>query len=640
LTERLVQTVKRSLQKLVRDRSDVSEWDLLLPSLQLAYNSSTQAATGYAPYLLMHGQPPVLPPATRDKFDGALVLEAAADTELVSSLLLQRQQLMEHRMILARSHLEIAQHRMTLRYARLRDGTYSPSITNFQAGDYVYLRAGTGHSPSLQINVRPVILRVKEVRDTGVLLLEGRDGRTCTRHATTCSPCHLPNIDPEQDLSDAPIGDIACQLCGSTQDEAVMIICDWCATGWHTFCLEPPLEDVPAGDWLCPACSSKGVTQQQLAAKRAATEQLLQQQQQAAGTERRMFPSALQRRQDAQRQLLSGRRIYKTNPALSRGSGVPVQGVVQYLGPDTPTTFLVRYDDGTEEALTNRQMGHRQKWLLPSAAALVSSAAAAVPAAAEGGSQPAHAAASVASSSNCALHPDASRQYRDFGVMHEAQQALAQLMPGQHPYSAVRAVVTAYRELLQSAVCLPSALSRAEATQSALVADVAGLLGYADFGICRVAADPLPGSSGLAEAAAQQGFAVKAAVPTSNMYAGAASHNDSCISGSLEQQLRNLHADIICSAPPTGLLDLAIPLFALHAAMAAVIWVPVSWLGTPTPPRSNYLSNLAAAGRLATITGALSVGSRRGAWVIVCASEAIKHKLFGRLPTGQHAQLC
>jgi hypothetical protein len=652
LTERLVQTVKRSLQKMARERSDVSQWDTLLPSLQLAYNSSTQAATGFAPYLLMHGQPPMLPPATRDKFDGALVLDAAADVDLVSDLLVQRQQLMEDRLILARSNLEVAQHRMTLRYARLRDGTYAPGITNFCSGDYVYLRTGTGHSPSLQINVRPVVLRVKEVRDSGVLLLEGRDGRTCTRHATTCSPCHLPNIDPEQDLSEAPIGDIACQLCGSTQDEAVMIICDWCATGWHTFCLEPPLADVPAGDWLCPTCSGQGISQQQLNAKRAVTEQLLQQQQQAAGTERRMFPSALQRRQDAQRQLLSGRRIFKTNPALFKGPGAPVQGVVRYLGPGVPASFVIEYDDGTEERLSNRQMGHRHKWLLPTAAAAVTSAAAIVNAAAEGGKSPTPTASS--SSAGCSSQvpdqhaADASssipgEQQVDYGVTYDVQQTLSRLMPGAHSYSALRAVVMAYREVAQNAACTVSAIGRTEASKAVLTADFAGLLGYVDFSMCRVVADPLPGVSDLEAAAASQGLVVQQATSIPYTIADACMDSSSSSQDSSllhERQLQALHADVLCSAPPTGLLDLVVPLFTFHAALAAVVWVPVSWIGNPSEPRLRYLKNLAAAGRLATITGALRYeGARRGAWLVICSSEQVRDRMLTKLQGATHAQL-
>ena len=35
------------------------------------------------------------------------------------------------------------------------------------------------------------ILRVKEVLPSGLLLLEGKDGRECREHSKNCIPCHL-----------------------------------------------------------------------------------------------------------------------------------------------------------------------------------------------------------------------------------------------------------------------------------------------------------------------------------------------------------------------------------------------------------------------------------------------------------------
>ena len=34
-----------------------------------------------------------------------------------------------------------------------------------------------------------------------------------------------------------------------------MLLCDGCDAPWHTYCLSPPLEGVPDGDWFCPACT-------------------------------------------------------------------------------------------------------------------------------------------------------------------------------------------------------------------------------------------------------------------------------------------------------------------------------------------------------------------------------------------------
>ena len=33
-----------------------------------------------------------------------------------------------------------------------------------------------------------------------------------------------------------------------------MLLCDWCDRGYHMDCLEPPLSQVPDGDWMCPRC--------------------------------------------------------------------------------------------------------------------------------------------------------------------------------------------------------------------------------------------------------------------------------------------------------------------------------------------------------------------------------------------------
>jgi hypothetical protein len=38
-----------------------------------------------------------------------------------------------------------------------------------------------------------------------------------------------------------------------------MLMCDNCGDGWHTFCLTSPLDQVPPGFWLCPACLAAGI---------------------------------------------------------------------------------------------------------------------------------------------------------------------------------------------------------------------------------------------------------------------------------------------------------------------------------------------------------------------------------------------
>ena len=43
-----------------------------------------------------------------------------------------------------------------------------------------------------------------------------------------------------------------CRLC---KDGGELLCCDACPSSYHTHCLNPPLPDVPNGEWLCPRCT-------------------------------------------------------------------------------------------------------------------------------------------------------------------------------------------------------------------------------------------------------------------------------------------------------------------------------------------------------------------------------------------------
>uniref|UniRef100_UPI00398EF0C4 lysine-specific demethylase 5B-like isoform X2 n=1 Tax=Pristiophorus japonicus TaxID=55135 RepID=UPI00398EF0C4 len=45
-----------------------------------------------------------------------------------------------------------------------------------------------------------------------------------------------------------------CLICGQGNEEDRLLLCDGCDDSYHTFCLIPPLQDVPKGDWRCPKC--------------------------------------------------------------------------------------------------------------------------------------------------------------------------------------------------------------------------------------------------------------------------------------------------------------------------------------------------------------------------------------------------
>uniref|UniRef100_A0A146KVC0 Chromodomain-helicase-DNA-binding protein Mi-2 n=2 Tax=Lygus hesperus TaxID=30085 RepID=A0A146KVC0_LYGHE len=91
-----------------------------------------------------------------------------------------------------------------------------------------------------------------------------------------CDTCprayHLVCLDPE--LEDTPEGKWSCphcegegvqekeddvhqEFCRVCKDGGELLCCDSCPSAYHTFCLNPPLLDVPDGDWKCPRCSAK-----------------------------------------------------------------------------------------------------------------------------------------------------------------------------------------------------------------------------------------------------------------------------------------------------------------------------------------------------------------------------------------------
>lgn len=39
------------------------------------------------------------------------------------------------------------------------------------------------------------------------------------------------------------------------KDGGELLCCDSCPSAYHRFCLNPPLEEVPDGEWKCPRCS-------------------------------------------------------------------------------------------------------------------------------------------------------------------------------------------------------------------------------------------------------------------------------------------------------------------------------------------------------------------------------------------------
>ncbi|XP_068800805.1 PHD and RING finger domain-containing protein 1 [Struthio camelus] len=51
-----------------------------------------------------------------------------------------------------------------------------------------------------------------------------------------------------------------CEVCGRSDREDRLLLCDGCDAGYHMECLNPPLSEVPVDEWFCPACAPMGIS--------------------------------------------------------------------------------------------------------------------------------------------------------------------------------------------------------------------------------------------------------------------------------------------------------------------------------------------------------------------------------------------
>ncbi|PNH01098.1 Retrovirus-related Pol polyprotein from transposon [Tetrabaena socialis] len=337
LAERAVQTCKNALRRIGHSGGGSTDWVKHLAYIMMGYNCSIQQATRISPYALLHATEPTIPPAVRARFEAPLDLD---DPTTAAQSIMFRSAALRRNMATAGSNFLIAQHRDTLRYARMRGGALTPRLRRFELGDYVYYRNTTSRT-SLDAKAKPQVLRDAEVHPTGVLLLEGKCGGTITAHVSHCAPCHLPIDGHSVDTRLArPSPSHPCEVCGFPDGEEWMLLCDACGKGWHTYCLSPPLTAVPNGTWVCPKCVRKGISPEAVEAR------ALQQPDQAPLPPKHL--SALQ-----------GAVVMREAAGLKRRSARSV-GIAEYSGlKGCSHLFTVSYDDGMAELLSVPQLRAR-----------------------------------------------------------------------------------------------------------------------------------------------------------------------------------------------------------------------------------------------------------------------------------------
>ena len=339
LAERAVQTVKAALRKHCADKHNALTWDTeALPSILLGYRCTPQAATGHSPARILFALDPVLDAEQHLSRQGPIDYTADVPVDQLAAQLLERSRLAAEIGASVAHNIRTAHERDSRRFRARRSGLYVPRLHHFSVGDYVFvLSQGQKPGGSLGIRARNEVLKVIDVRLSGVLVLQNQAGRTVDKHFEHCAPCMLPNL-----LGDTyaglvkPHADSPCQVCHDHNHQQLMLLCDNCDSGWHTYCLNPPLEDVPEGVWLCPDCTAAGVTPASLAHKE---QQLVQ------DTESRPNLELPSRRRIARARQYAdtwhGKIVSHTRGGTTRHGRVCFQGVLH------TKWFLIFWSDGT-----------------------------------------------------------------------------------------------------------------------------------------------------------------------------------------------------------------------------------------------------------------------------------------------------
>jgi hypothetical protein len=341
LAERAVQTVKKALRKLCSDPNTADSWDIMIHWVALGYRCSPQKSTGVSPYRMLHGTDPIIPPAVRHKFEKPHL--DLMDEETTTRYLLARAAELQQHVAIATKNLELAQKRDQNRYRMIRSGAYNPKLHRYKPGDFVYCRR-SARDYTLQPKYQPYIYRIREVRDSGVLLLQGKCGNTFTEHVNNVAPCYLTNIDTTMELGASQLHPSkGCTVCSRRDRLQEMYICGWCIEPYHESCL-PDGAANPADFyvWLCPECNRRGVTEQDVVNRRADDVQL------EGELPHIVHPSQQQLKADEEAKLLDGRVVCKLD------GDQEVYGILDYVGrrgQRRPKYYIVQYSDGTQGEL-------------------------------------------------------------------------------------------------------------------------------------------------------------------------------------------------------------------------------------------------------------------------------------------------
>ncbi|KAM8752180.1 uncharacterized protein phrf1 isoform 2-T3 [Acanthopagrus schlegelii] len=65
-----------------------------------------------------------------------------------------------------------------------------------------------------------------------------------------------PVKEGQEERVDLDLEQTNCEVCGGSDREDRLLLCDGCDAGYHMECLTPPLDAVPVEEWFCPECEA------------------------------------------------------------------------------------------------------------------------------------------------------------------------------------------------------------------------------------------------------------------------------------------------------------------------------------------------------------------------------------------------
>ncbi|CAB1323055.1 unnamed protein product [Coregonus sp. 'balchen'] len=65
-----------------------------------------------------------------------------------------------------------------------------------------------------------------------------------------------PVKEGQEEVIDLELEQTSCEVCGGSDREDRLLLCDGCDAGYHMECLTPPLDAVPVEEWFCPECQA------------------------------------------------------------------------------------------------------------------------------------------------------------------------------------------------------------------------------------------------------------------------------------------------------------------------------------------------------------------------------------------------